>query len=212
MKYLFVGFTIVGLAFSSSARTWTSSDGKTVEADLVRVHDGKAYLRPDGRTKLYPFEISKLSETDQSFIEAYNKEIEQRLEEQRLEARSVRWHTDFDDAVAEAEETGFPILFLYTAPSWCGWCVKLEANVLDQPEFKQYAKRNLVFYIADFSDSHDGDRWKKKNSDLLKKYPMKGFPTSYIIAPDGRKLGKIGGGGDTMDEFIGKIENLKKKM
>lgn len=214
MKAWIVGTVVLGLVLGTNARTWTSVDGKTVDAELVRVMDGKAYLRPAGRDKLYPFEISQLSKADQDYIKRTEQEAADELEAKLRKARKVKWHTDFNDALAEAEETGYPIMFVYTAPSWCGWCRVLENNIFEQAEFKDYAKENLVCFVADFSDRNEGDRWKEDNADLVEKYPIRGFPRTYILAPNGRKFGVIGGAEKEWgpQDFITKIENFKKKM
>ena len=50
-------------------RTWTSTKGSTLEAELERVSGAKAYLKKvDGRT--IPFPISKLSKADREYIKA----------------------------------------------------------------------------------------------------------------------------------------------
>ena len=108
---------------------------------------------------------------------------------------------------------GYPILFLYTAPSWCGWCRVLENNVLEQAEFKEYAKEHLVFYVVDFSNRDEGEEWKEDNADLVEKFPVRGFPCTYIVSPTGKKLGKIGGAEKDWgpQDFIKKIEKFTKK-
>ena len=49
-----------------SARTWTNTAGKTIDAELVKVQGGKAYLKIDQR--VIPLPISGLSKKDQSYI------------------------------------------------------------------------------------------------------------------------------------------------
>lgn len=122
----------------------------------------------------------------------------------------MRWHTDFDAAQAEAKELGIPILFLYTAPSWCGWCRVLEDNVLNQSDFKDYARRHLVYYKADFSKEKEGEDWNEDNPDLVKNFPCSGFPCTYIVSPEGKKLGRIGGAEKEWgpSDFITKIEKF----
>ena len=89
----------------------------------------------------------------------------------------------------------------------------LEDNILEQAEFKKYAKRNLVYYIADFSDREDGEEWKEDHAELMEKFPVKGFPRTYIISPQGEKLGVIGGADEDwgLKDFIDKIEGFRNK-
>ncbi len=88
----------------------------------------------------------------------------------------------------------------------------LENNVFNKSEFIDYARKNLVFYVADFSDKKEGEDWKEDNADLLKKFPMGGFPRTYILSPAGEKLGKIGGAEKEWgpQDFITKIEKFTK--
>lgn len=48
------------------ARTWTSSDGRTIEAELVRVEGDTVVLNMKG--KEFPIPLSRLSEADQAFV------------------------------------------------------------------------------------------------------------------------------------------------
>ena len=54
------------------------------------------------------------------------------------------WTTDFDKALAEAKAAKKHVFVLFTGSDWCGWCVKLRKNVLDNKKFKKFAKENLV--------------------------------------------------------------------
>ena len=48
-----------------------------------------------------------------------------------------RWGKSQKSAQQQSEETGLPIVLLFTGASWCGYCVKLEKEVLSKKEFKQ---------------------------------------------------------------------------
>jgi hypothetical protein len=66
--------TLLGVLFSLlcnsvHARTWTSTSGKTMEGELVRVQRGTAYLRVGERVG--PIPIKGLSRPDQVFIEKW---------------------------------------------------------------------------------------------------------------------------------------------
>ena len=43
----------------------------------------------------------------------------------------ARWLTDYSAALAAAEETGRPVLTVFTGSDWCQHCRTLERNVLD---------------------------------------------------------------------------------
>jgi protein disulfide-isomerase len=212
MKKTMVVAMMVLVAWSAPARTWTNSEGKTVEAELERVKDDQVFLKVTRTRKIVPLEIAKLSEADQVFIKEYEAELAHSEKLRELEVRKSKWHSDFAEAQAESEEFDLPIYFLYTAPEWCGYCVMLEDNILDQKEFKEYAKRNLVLYMADFSEKSDGERWKKNNPQLLSDFPCGGYPCAYLISTEGKKLGSISGCDEIWapPDYIAKLEGYKK--
>jgi thioredoxin-related protein len=60
------------------------------------------------------------------------------------------WTTDYQLAVDAARGTRRSVLLFFTGSDWCGWCKRLEAEVLDTEEFKTYASGNLVLVKLDF--------------------------------------------------------------
>ena len=81
-------------------RTWTDSTGKyKIEAELVEVRDGTAYLkRADGKTVSVP--LTKLSETDRNYLGSLGRdedEVERGSKpsgEQRVASAPSRTWTD----------------------------------------------------------------------------------------------------------------------
>jgi protein disulfide-isomerase len=212
MKRLLIVFLVSTLVLVQ-ARTWTSAEGKTLEAELVRVKDGKAYLKLAKNRQIHPLDIVKLSIDDQSYIKAYEQEQTRQLEVQALQERKVKWHENYADAKAEAERFNLPILLLYTAPEWCGYCVKLEDRVFKTSEFKRFSKGNLVLLIADFSEERDKKEWMKENSILADQFKASGYPCTYFISTDLKKLGKLGGYEDDWSTkiYIEKMGAIIKK-
>ncbi len=105
--------------------------------------------------------------------------------------RVATWTADVQKAKAEATKYDLPILLLYTAPSWCGYCKKLDDQVLTQDEFKAYANKNLVLLIADYSDRAEGAKWGEKNKAIIEACAIGGFPHMYLLTPDGKNLGSV---------------------
>ena len=46
---------------------------------------------------------------------------------------SDRWLTSYEEALAKAQETGRPVLTIFTGSDWCPHCKTLEQNVLETP-------------------------------------------------------------------------------
>ena len=123
---------------------------------------------------------------------------------------SAGWETDFEKAKATAKEQGKHILIDFSGSDWCGWCIKLDKEVFQQQAFKDYAKESLVLVLADFpSDkSKQSAELIKQNEKLSKEFGVRGFPTVFVLGPDGSIVGKTGyqkGGPEAYVAHIKKI-------
>lgn len=212
MRYACILLSVFSVVITAPARTWTNSEGKSLEAELVQVKDDLVYLRLDKKGKIYPLQISQLSQADQEYIRQYEADRIAREKAEKMAKRRARWHDEYEDAQAEAMEYDLPILLLYTAPEWCGYCVMLEKGILGKDEFEEYANGNLVLLIADFSNPGDADDWKEEYPELIRDFPCSGYPCVYLMNPAGEKLGRIGGYDDewSVQDYIGKLEKFRK--
>ena len=62
---------------------------------------------------------------------------------------SIPWVKSFADAQAQAKKTHkFIMVDFYT--DWCGWCKKMENEILQTPEFASVAGNNFIFVMLDF--------------------------------------------------------------
>lgn len=123
------------------------------------------------------------------------------------------WGTDFAAAQAQAKKEGKPILLDFTGSDWCGWCIKMKKDSLDQAQFTEFATKNLVLVELDFPNKKpQTPEVKKQNKALQAKYKVNGYPTYVLVDADGKELGRQVGylkGGPTA--FTAKIEEWKKK-
>jgi hypothetical protein len=71
-RSLFVIPAVVLMAPAAGARTWTDNRGRTIEADMLRVEDGAAVVKKDGKETRLPLEI--LSAQDKEFVANWAKE------------------------------------------------------------------------------------------------------------------------------------------
>ena len=123
---------------------------------------------------------------------------------------SEGWETDFAKASAKAKAEGKYILIDFSGSDWCGWCVKLDKEVFSKNAFKNYAKENLVLVLADFprDKSKQSEKLQKQNKELAKKYNVGGFPTVFILNPEGKLIDKTGyqdGGPEAYVTYIKKV-------
>ena len=99
-------------------------------------------------------------------------------------AESVSWLTDLPKAQAQAKTEKKLVMLDFTGSDWCGWCIKLNNEVFSQPEFVEYAKKNVVCVEVDFPNKKKlSPEQKKANDALAAKYKIEGYPT--IIVPLG---------------------------
>jgi protein disulfide-isomerase len=103
------------------------------------------------------------------------------------------WLTDYDKAFAQAKAENKQLLLDFTGSDWCGWCMKLDREVFEQPEFKEYADRNLVLLKVDFPRRKPQPASEKaQNEKLAEKYRIEGYPTLVVLNPDEKKAGELG--------------------
>jgi len=108
-------------------------------------------------------------------------------------AKSSGWVTDFEKVKGESVAVEQPILAFFTGSDWCGWCMKLKAEVLDKKEFKRFADANMVLFEADFPRRKKVTAAvKAQNEELAKKYGVRGFPSLYLLDAEGKVLGQTG--------------------
>ena len=126
------------------------------------------------------------------------------------------WMVNLDEAYAESEESGKPIMANFTGSDWCGWCKKLSASVFNKPEFKEWAQDNVVLLELDFPRRFQvPTEIKKQNTDLQQAFQVRGYPTIWVfdLAKDEEDRYSINAFGKTgykasVGEFTGYIESL----
>jgi protein disulfide-isomerase len=127
----------------------------------------------------------------------------------KVEAHSG-WITDYEKAMEMAKAENKHILINFSGSDWCGWCIRLDKEVLSQQAFKDFADENLVLMLADFprDKSKQSDALKKQNEKLAEKYGVRGFPTVFILDPEGNVIDKTGyqeGGAEAYVDYISKV-------
>ena len=89
--------------------------------------------------------------------------------------------------------------------------IKLNKEVFDTKEFKDYADKNLVLVEVDFPRKKEqSEELKKANQALQKKYKIKGYPTIIVLDGDGKQVGEAGYMKGGPKAFIKKLEEFKK--
>lgn len=131
--------------------------------------------------------------------------------------KGEQWLTDMDKAQKVAAAEGKDIFMFFTGSDWCGWCIKLDDEVLSKGEFLDYAKDNLVLVELDFPQDEDllsaeqrahNERWKEL-------FQPSGFPTVYLTDASANAYAKTGyksGGPQVYIEHLKAFEADRKAV
>jgi thiol-disulfide isomerase/thioredoxin len=95
---------------------------------------------------------------------------------------SLVWFNDVGKAQALSKSTGKPIFAFFTGSDWCGWCRKLQAEVLTKPAFKAWASEEVVLLELDFPAKKVlPENMIQQNQSLKNFFKVSGFPTIWLF-------------------------------
>jgi protein disulfide-isomerase len=121
------------------------------------------------------------------------------------------WGDNYTKAAAQAKAENKLLLLDFTGSDWCGWCIKLNKEVFSQPEFKEYAAKNLVLMEVDFPQTKQlPANVKSQNARLQSQYKIEGYPTIIVLNGQGKKVGELGYQEGGPKAFIAALDKLKK--
>jgi len=109
------------------------------------------------------------------------------------QTEGIQWFTDFATAQSASQADDKPMLVLFTGSDWCHWCVKLDKEILEDPN---YAKNGGDAYRHVYIDSPRYSRLspeqEKANAKLREVYDIQGYPTVLILDAQGNELAEAG--------------------
>lgn len=98
-----------------------------------------------------------------------------------MQAQELKWETDINKAIAVSNKTKKPMLLFFTGSDWCGWCIRLQKEVLKTSEFGNWASKNVVLVELDFPQrTPQSDKIKAQNAGLQQTFGIQGFPTVHF--------------------------------
>jgi thioredoxin-related protein len=108
-----------------------------------------------------------------------------------IQAQELKWETNLDKAMEVSNKTKKPMLLFFTGSDWCGWCIRLQKEVLQTPEFAKWAKDNVVLVELDFPRrTPQAAELQKQNQELQQAFQVRGYPTVWF-ATASKKEGKV---------------------
>lgn len=107
-------------------------------------------------------------------------------------AQELTWHTDMAKASELSLKKKKPMLLFFTGSDWCGWCIRLQKEVLQTPEFAKWAKKNVILVELDFPKRTPQDEnLRAQNQNLQQMFGIRGYPTIWFVSPEKTKEGKM---------------------
>jgi thioredoxin-related protein len=110
---------------------------------------------------------------------------------------SGAWMTDFDAAMAVAAEEGKDILLNFSGSDWCGWCIRLDAEVFEHREFIEAARQDFVLVVLDFPNKPENKAKisavrQERNAELKEAMGARGFPSVFLTDAAGVPYAQTG--------------------
>jgi protein disulfide-isomerase len=100
------------------------------------------------------------------------------------QAQELNWQTDMSKATELSLKENKPLLLFFTGSDWCGWCIKLQRDVLKTTEFATWATQNVILVELDFPRNTAQDpTLKMQNQQLAQTFGIQGYPTVWFVNP-----------------------------
>lgn len=144
----------------------------------------------------------------------------QSFAQEEYKAELDGWLVKVEEAFAQSQATGKPILANFTGSDWCGWCKRLSASVFKKEKFKTWAADNVILLELDFPRRKQlPAEIRSQNQQLQQAFGVSGFPTVWVFRLEQDKekpqmmidgLGRTGYRA-TPEEFIADVDAMIAK-
>lgn len=99
-----------------------------------------------------------------------------------VESQSIAWREgDVNDALAEAQESGKPVL-LYWGAEWCPPCAEMKQTLFKDAAFIAKTRDFVPVYLD--GDTQGAQKWGDR-------FGISGYPTVIALTPDGTEITRI---------------------
>ena len=114
---------------------------------------------------------------------------------------------NLDEALKSAKANKRYVVAVFSGSDWCGWCKKLEKEILSTEAFRTGAvgKYELVYIDNPRNKELLSAHGKENNRKLTTKYGIRGFPTVLILDGEGDKICRLGYSMDGPEKYLEKI-------
>ena len=122
------------------------------------------------------------------------------------------WYTDISQAKEAATSQNRDIILVFQGSDWCASCIKLDHEIWNTDEFKQYAAEHYIMLKADFPKRKKNaldPALQEKNNQLAAKYNTNGFfPLVLKLNKSGDVLGSTGYKKISVTEYIALLNSF----
>lgn len=129
------------------------------------------------------------------------------------QADHLTWSTSYTDALQAAAREGKLVMAHFTGSDWCAWCIKLEDEVFDTPNFQAWANQNVIPLKLDYPKATRLSReLTEQNKQVQQKFSthVKGYPTVLFIDPNENVVAKMGYASGGPTTWISQAESKMK--
>lgn len=124
---------------------------------------------------------------------------------------AAEWLTDLAAAKEQAAQNGKAILVNFTGSDWCGYCIRMRKDVLEQPEFAAYAADKFVLLEVDLPRAPIPAEVREQRMNLCRKYEVTGFPTIMVLNAAGEVLGGFNGARPDVNAVIPLLDEASER-
>ena len=109
-----------------------------------------------------------------------------------IHAQKLIWHQDMSVASELAIQEQKPLLLFFTGSDWCGWCIKLQREVLSTKDFETWAAANVILVELDFPRRKKLEKQIQiQNYQLQNLFKVREYPTVVFADPEKTATNKM---------------------
>jgi thiol-disulfide isomerase/thioredoxin len=125
----------------------------------------------------------------------------------------IQWEPDFENAKKTAKEKHELILLNFSGSDWCGPCIMMRKEYLENDAFSKMAANHLILVNADFPRKKKNlptSETIKRNDYLAEKYNKDGiFPFTLLMTSEGKVLKRWSGKPEvSVEKWVQEIESI----
>ena len=117
---------------------------------------------------------------------------------------------DPNQAFKAAQESGKPVLLVFSGSDWCAPCIRFEREILSDASFLRYAESHLILLKADFPQRKTiAQPLRLAYEKLADTYNQEGaFPKIIVVRPDQKALATLAFLKQTPATFVADLQRI----